>query len=153
MSYRKIKFRGKNNQSQWVYGALIPPEFSSWYEPSIFDGNMRMEVDGETLGQYTGCRDCYGMEIYEGDVLEISATDKREQSMLILRAVVRFGEHFAQSWSKVPGESCLGYYMEFANGFPKKYYRAEFLYWHKNSKIKIIGNIYDNPELLEDLKE
>ena len=42
--------------------------------------------------------------------------------------------------------------MEFANGFPKKYYRAEFLYWHKNSRIKIIGNIYDNPELLEEMQ-
>lgn len=150
---RLIKFRGKDSFSgQWRYGAYIPTEFTEWREPSIFDGHHRTEVDGETLGQCTGCIDCYGREIYEGDVLEIAATDKREQSMLILRAVVRFGEHYGQSWTKLPSESCLGYYMEFANGFPKKYYRAEFLYWHKNSKIKIIGNIYDNPELLEEMQ-
>lgn len=150
---RLIKFRGKDIFSErWRYGVYIPTEFTQWREPSIFDGHHRTEVDGETIGQCTGCIDCYGREIYEGDVLEISATDKREQSMLILRAVVRFGEHYGQYWTKAPSESCLGYYMEFANGFPKKHYRAEFLYWHKNSKIKIIGTIYDNPELLEEIQ-
>lgn len=79
MSYRKIKFRGKNNQSRWVYGALIPPEFSSWYEPSIYDGNIRAEVDSETIGQYTGNNDVGGDEIYEGDILESRASsDKRD---------------------------------------------------------------------------
>ena len=153
MSARPIKFRGKDSASgEWCHGAYIPPEYTKWQTPTIFDGCHRKEIDLDTLGQCTGCRDCYGREIYEGDVLEISATDKREQRMLILRAVVRFGEHYGQYCTKAPSESCLGYYMEFANGFPKKHYRAEFLYWHKNSKIKIIGNIYDNPELLEEMQ-
>ena len=155
MSYRKIKFRGKDVFSgQWRYGAYIPIDFTQWREPSIFDGHHRAEVDGETLGQYTGYKDENENEIYEGDVLEITIDDrfKKELLLVIVHAIVRFGVHFGQMFQKTPKETCLGFYLEWTNGYPRKQYRKEFLYWVNNSKMRIIGNVYDNPELQEEMQ-
>lgn len=135
MSYRQIKFRGKNNKSQWVYGALIPPEFSSWYEPSIFDGNLRAEVDGETLGQYTGCMDIEHNEIYEGDILEFTLSDTIRNHVETFRSVVQY---VAGTWEvRADKEVAYNFIWLMTN---------EFL------KAKIVGNIHDNPELLEETK-
>lgn len=134
MSFRMIKFRGKNKSSQWVYGAFIPPEFSSWYEPSIFDGHHRSEVDGETLGQYTGHVDVDGNEIYENDIVEIviSGIEGRHETF---RNVVKY---FMGTWEISASEDVA--------------YNFYYLMIMEFVKAKVLGNIHDNPELLEEKK-
>ena len=79
MSYREIKFRAKDVFSEkWHYGVYIPAEFTTWREPSISDGHRRTEIDLETIGQYTGCKDAGGTEIYEGDVIQFPHRRKEE---------------------------------------------------------------------------
>ena len=130
---REIKFRGKDIFSgKWLYGAYIPTEFTQWREPSIFDGHHRAEVDCETLGQYTGLMDCKEREIYEGDILTLDCNPE----------YFRFGEHDIVEWSSC-GWRCRN----------PHYGRDMSLYDALcTDKLYVIGNIHDNPELLEETK-
>ena len=136
---RKIKFRGKRPNGQWMYGALIPAELSHWGVPSIADRNFRYEVDPETVGQYTGYKDVDGKEIYEGDILETPDIIGDE----VIRMIVKYGEH-SKMQCRIHEEA--GFYIEFVNNNWNDIYRHDFLYWQGS---KVVGNIHDNPELLK----
>lgn len=137
---RKIKFRGKDAFSgQWRYGAYIPTDFTQWREPSIFDGHHRAEVDGETLGQYTGNHDADGNEIYEGDILESRASvDKRDWKKWIvyfLDGAFEAGKVAQEHRKRSQNETTVVCEDEI------KFYG-----------FCVIGNIHDNPELMEERK-
>ena len=127
---REIKFRGINTETgEWVYGTyldgFIINGVAEATEEYICIEDWRL-VREETVGQYTGFKDKTGKEIFEGDVLEVY--DRYGKDMLYT-AVVYWNDGY---WdAKQIGR----------NNFKCCY--AGF------SKCEIIGNIYDNPELLE----
>ena len=147
MSYREIKFRGKiRNTWEWIHGAFIPADYTYWREPSIADNNHRFEIRQETLGQYTGFKDKYGTKIYEGDILEtlgdvLPVPYKK-------RMVVLWGPYCSKCYSD--GESDLGFFMRHIpfHDFGD-IWRRDFMYW-VTFGVRVIGNIHDNPELLEE---
>ena len=126
---RDIIFRGKRTDTgEWVYGA---PAKDSHGETvmveSVFEceeyncrGANCLYVDENTVGQYTGLTDKNGTKIFEGDIVTLPKYGRGKT-----KSVVYFkGGKFAVDGSNYA----------FKDIRPKN--------------IVVIGNIYDNPELL-----
>lgn len=133
---REIKFRGakqylvtRNGKemttfSQWYYGDLL--EFNGIHYIIGYLTSGWHAVTSETVGQCTGCRDKNNHEIYEGDIVRVTLSDGRE----IVRAVT-YDELAAAFVYEKDGISNIGQC------------------W----RLEILGDIYNNPELLEKEKE
>ena len=91
--------------------------------------------------QYTGLKDARGREIFEGDIVGDHSFYAADEI-----GVVKFGEFHADSAGGEYGYvECWGWYIE-----GKSYdWRAGHF---KNLEIEVIGNIYENPELLKEDK-
>jgi hypothetical protein len=135
---REILFRGKRiDNGEWVEGYLVKLpsaiqigiDYSPWYiivppvDPD--DDGGRYNVDPETVGQYTGLTDNNGSKIFEGDIVEGSDFTVEDGGY----GVVSFDEGAFE----VGGNNIIGTFHE--------------NYWGK--EFEVIGNIHDNPELLE----
>lgn len=118
---RLIKFRAKDASGNWVVGGFFEKRQPCGRIDSIIhDGRYEHVVLKETLGQYTGINDKNGVEIYEGDILSISA---------LLGKIVE---------------------VKYENGAFRTYPHANSLGGFFSEEIEVIGNIHEHPELLED---
>lgn len=129
---RAIKFRGKRViNGEWVYGSLLVwPNGRTYILESEKKGRTawECEIAPDTVGQFTGLHDANGKEIYEGDVII------EDKDPTILEIVFRDGIFFA-AIGNTRGE----------NPFMNCALRVIL----DRRKTYIIGNIYDNPELLK----
>lgn len=131
----EIKFRGKRiANGKWVYGSLLlwPDGCCTILESK--DGCnyvWKRDIDPDTVGQFTGLKDRNGKEVYENDILRVY--DRKTYFNIIV------------SWSK-EAVAFMACYCDknqsplswFSNLLPNGY------------EIEVLGNIHDNPELLED---
>ena len=125
---REIKFRGKTEEmnSWWTYGNLVICDNGDYQIgncPRYGDIYYRNKVFKETVGQYTGLHDKNGKEIYEGDIVKSFFVDTDEA-----------------------GNEIYKYYI-----IEVKY--DEVLCSYKIDKfmnLEVIGNIYENKELLNE---
>lgn len=140
---REIKFRGKKcRDGQWVYGHYVESHktwrglkpHKSWIITSalsnggFFNIMGRYAVKDDTVGQFTGLTDKNGREIYEGDIVKhVAGLKKTKDGTWVDDAEIML-VHF--------------------NGaaFNINYYSKVTSY------IEIIGNRYDNPELVKGLE-
>ena len=140
---REIIFRGKSiGTGKWLYGYLFNygltapsnvPCISVCVPKSWKEAYNLYTVHPDTIGQYTGLKDKAGKKIFEGDILEYIG--KREDNMnKVYRRKVVFREGmFALLSKELQAYSALNYHC-MKDG---------------RSAWRVIGNIHDNPELIE----
>lgn len=141
---REIEFRGKISYSEhWAYGDLIHCDMLSKAgiikAPYIYDCYQeKWQIDTETVGQYTGLKDKNGTKIFEGDIVLFEGWDKR---------IVIFGRIGYDS-----GKGATGFVFEQIShsSYDKKEGFYECDRNIDDDEIEVIGNKWDNPELLED---
>lgn len=93
------------------------------------------EVDPKTLCQFTGRCDKNGNKIWENDIVN------RDGKL----APIKFGRYCS---SFDYGNYNFGFYVDFPEG---TFYRKELGYWC--GKVETAGNIFDNPELLQEASD
>ncbi len=120
---REILFRGKGdkkyNDGMWYFGVPIRCYDGDW---QICTDNSKRTVIPETIGQYTGLKDKNGTKIFEGDIVK------------------RF-------WFDI---MCI-YQIDYNNVLASFVGRAGInftAFYCDSEEFEVIGNIYDNPELL-----
>lgn len=119
---RVIKFRGKSHTfKKWFYGDLHHQESTNKQYKWVYIGAA--QVDPKTVGEFTGFKDIDGKEIYEGDLIQNDAHPDIVERVAMIDGF----------WSgvDVDGES------------------DDLCWLLENAPYKVIGNVFDNPELLE----
>lgn len=132
---REILFRGKLvDDEEWVEGyyAHIKDVWKGRESHRIYSGTAEtdcgefyedfFEVDPSTVGEYTGLTDKNGKKIFEGDIVKLQMPGYEMNGQIIF-------------------EEATFYIMEDDV--------CEVL-WYEEAKFEVIGNIHDNPELLEN---
>lgn len=102
------------------------------YQIGDFEKSLCYEVDKDTVGQYTGLYDKHGKEIYEGDIVEYETFWEGDWEYEGGIAVIYWDNEDTGFYGE-----CQGYH-----------YSLDIFNLTRNLSPKIIGNIYDNPELL-----
>lgn len=168
---REIKFRGYDLDSKcWRYGyyflkeditlcviydskeqreedkkknehhLILWNDFSDW---NMSKPHYQSEVDGKSVGQFTGLYDKNGKWIYEGDIVKFDKNCCRGYG------VIKNGEYYSccESCREYGDLGFLGFYIE------TKYKTCDIceqLGISSDIYIEVIGNIYENAELLEN---
>lgn len=151
MSKRELLFRGKKSKNEpypgeWVEGGYV--EYGNVQSVIVTKGrygdNIQYEVDPETLCQYTGRNDAHGNRVFEGDILKLTR-DWGGGDISSWIGIVKFGSH--------PDLNSWGWQLERISG--ERGFDPDFLMWigeyadTLSATSHIIGNIYDNPELMQ----
>lgn len=142
-------FRGKTIRGDWVQGLLANKD-EKWYIGNKTGRPFAFEIRPYTICQCTGLKDKNGNLIWENDILLQKTTEKHWCEWQCM-GVVKYGEH---DWNCVQyGYQSIGFYVEsivregdkvrMSEGLRQEYLVDEAY------PYEIIGNIFDNPELLE----
>lgn len=140
---RDILFRGKRSDyGGWVEGCLVIDEsrqntFGYRIQPTESGNSFAYPVTPETISQYTGIYDANGKRVFENDLFKIYN----------VYVPVRYGCYQSSFESKVTKH--VGFYVEWPEEI---YFRRDIGYWIRRG-FTVVGNVFDNPELLQEVPE
>ena len=130
---REIEFKGKSVETQeWVYGFYV--QVASGEEPLLthyihnIDGKLVTEIEPDTLCEFTGLRDIYGRMIYESDIVQFIGHPDSPMNRFFVSVN-------AFTWDLLSPS--------------QKYYRHR-LETGDTMRLKVVGNLFGNPELLDE---
>lgn len=122
---REIIFRGKSLVTkEWVFGDL----FQHGEQRFIMTGGHNIEVDPESVGEFTGLTDKNGVKIFEGDIIK--------SSLAGLNYEVFWDGAFA-AYTMIDTRDRYGFPRYGLSRYGARTY-------------EVISNIHDNLELIED---
>lgn len=148
---REIKFRGKSVvENKWVYGYYVSNDCGNHFikevkSPEGMICYREIEVDPDTVCEFTGLYDKNGKEIYEGDIIKTqpfvdhpyTRNHKSKQFLATVyydaRTLSNTNQGYEACWDAKIKED-VGNYRHWDWGI---FYNCE-----------VVGNIYDNPELV-----
>lgn len=121
---REILFRGRTTQGkEWISGYYAKSsELHFIWGRNSFGSMLMFEVDPENVGQFTGLTDKNGKKIFEGDIVVSYSLFGRKDGC----GIVNWNNLFS-AW-EIGGKT---------------------MYGTSIAIYEVIGNIHDNPELLE----
>lgn len=127
----EILFRGKSVDSgEWLYGHYTEYAGFAQIWMNTDNGQWNFLVDPSTVGQYTGLKDKNGKQIFEGDIIKTNKYGKDDGN----------GRNF----------SGYDYFrVKFCDGGYHMMHKFRRFNLRPDADAEVIGNIHDNPELLE----
>lgn len=129
---REILFRGKRTDNgEWIEGCFLDKNNIGIFYDDTEESDCSIHifsVVSETIGQYTGLTDKNDKKIFEGDIID---TPDRLVKVVWFAGNAQFDLHFIRYKDDVTIKNFKGIHM-----IDLKEY-------------EVIGNIHDNPELLE----
>lgn len=155
---RDILFRGKQMiNGEWGY--------SEYPFGTIASGIVIFDFYPDTVGQYTGLTDKNGTKIFEGDILSVTVNEMEKEDDVVLNELIAIGIytgtdkmriHKTPTGNKLKTVWTVEHKEHFNQGVGFYVYGKDRRFHLKLSKstllnvnAEVIGNIHDNPELLE----
>ena len=128
---REIKFRAWDKENEkMIQNYAHVSKYGQFYTAWTSTDREREYIPM----QYTGLKDKNGKEIFEGDVIPIVIEDLGE-SIKTVNGVVKFQRG---QWN-----------IEYLHPFQKEMYLANLYSLLERAEKEVIGNLYENPELLD----
>ena len=160
---REILFRGKRlDNGEFVWGDLIASNLISpdrngelyingkYVDGMVWGDGCFYRIDQSTIGQYTGLTDKNGVNIFEGDIVDLFGMKGK-----VVQECGAFGIGFMKTIdydlleSKIPFNNSANFC------FNDNFISLWEVFWNYEQddnplyEVEIIGNIHDNPELLK----
>lgn len=151
---REILFRGKHIHAlmqnrhldgTWVYGYLCDENYINAVDEDEYGGKFTSEmlVNPETVCQYTGLTDKNGRKIFEGDIVKGVAYSTDFVGYIVwIDAIAGFGVRYFNKHREPTAWENSSILKAIQRWKQPNEFQAE-----------IIGNIFDNPELLKGDKK
>ena len=131
---REILFRARTTKGEWVYGYpnIYDDESINFVVGKLLNSLLPMEdccinIEYDTLGQFTGLTDKNGKKIFEGDIVQ--GTIVSAWNRTLIRCEVVYNKDGFISVERTRNQDWV--------------HKVKFA-----KDIEVIGNIHDNPEIL-----
>ena len=139
MNDRYLYRAKRTDNGEWTYGYL----YGIWERKYILWGMTNdvpdmTEVAPSTICQCTGLKDKNGKLIWENDIIKYHFGD--------VYAPIKYGEY--QSCFDSASTGHIGFYVDW-RGTKKENMRKDLGYWINMIGAEVVGNMFNNPELLE----
>ena len=129
-------FKAKICNGEWVAGFLHCKD-DKWYISNKAGSPFAYEVRPDTICQCTGLKDKNGKLIWENDVIKYHFGNAYAQ--------IRYGAY--QSCFDNQKTEHIGFYVDWSES---RNYRKDLGYWINMVNAEVVGNIFDNPELIKE---